>query len=80
MQGHPLHLLPQLKSSLQEQGRSHGSSSSGAMEGGPREQDTQSNEAGTTQGHGGAPCVAGVWRTAVAKHPTKDCQGQLSAR
>jgi len=49
MQGHHLHLLPQVNSSLQEQGRSHGSSSSGAMEGGSREKDTRNNEAGTTQ-------------------------------
>ena len=79
MQGHQLRSLPQLNSSLQEEGRSHGSSSSGAVEGGSREQDTLSNEAGTTRGHGGAPRMAGVRRTAVAMHPAKDCQGQLSA-
>lgn len=72
MQG--LNLLPQLNSSLQEEGRSHGSSS-------PWEEvqgHSEVNGAGTTWGHRGA--AGWGWRRAVAKHPTKGCQGRLTAR
>lgn len=79
-EGYHLHLLPRLNSSPQEEGKSCRSSSSGAIEGDSREQDTQSNEAGATQGHGGAPAVAGLWRRAVVKHPANNSQGLLSAR
>lgn len=79
MQGRHLRLLPRLNWSQQEEGRSHGSSSSEAVEG-FQGNGTLSNEAGTIRGHGGAPRVAGVWRRATAKHPAKDHQGRPSAR